>query len=206
MARPRAANYDDRRREILRSAAALFARQGYDRTSMAEIASALGVSKALFYHYYASKDALLFDIIQAHLGELVEVAAAADDSALAPRERLAGVVSAILECYQDADHEHQIQIGQLARLPEAQQRELKTLERLLVGRVAEIVGLINPRLPREQVKPIAMSLFGTLNWKYMWFREGGPMGGPDYAKMVTGLFADGIAALGDDAGVAKVKS
>ena len=32
MARPRAANYEDRRREILRIAASLFARQGYARS------------------------------------------------------------------------------------------------------------------------------------------------------------------------------
>ncbi|NBP52464.1 MAG: TetR/AcrR family transcriptional regulator, partial [Actinobacteria bacterium] len=57
MARPRAADYDDKRAAILRRAAELFAEKGYDRTSMTEIAAALGVSKALFYHYYPSKDA-----------------------------------------------------------------------------------------------------------------------------------------------------
>ena len=62
MARPRAADYDDKRAAILRRAAELFAEKGYDRTSMTEIAAALGVSKALFYHYSPSKDALLFDI------------------------------------------------------------------------------------------------------------------------------------------------
>jgi AcrR family transcriptional regulator len=71
MARPIAADHDEKRRAILKAAARLFASQGFDRASMAEIALACRVSKALLYHYYASKDQLLFDIIRAHLDDLV---------------------------------------------------------------------------------------------------------------------------------------
>ena len=64
MARPRSADHGIKRRAILDRSAALFARNGYDRTAMAEVAAACGVSKALLYHYYDSKDALLFDILR----------------------------------------------------------------------------------------------------------------------------------------------
>ena len=67
MARTRATDYDDKRRAILHRAARLFADDGYDRASMASIAADCGVSKALLYHYYDSKDALLFDVIGEHL-------------------------------------------------------------------------------------------------------------------------------------------
>jgi TetR/AcrR family transcriptional regulator len=43
MARPKSADHDDKRRAILRRSAKLFAQNGYDRTSMAEVASATGV-------------------------------------------------------------------------------------------------------------------------------------------------------------------
>ncbi|MCG8360388.1 MAG: TetR/AcrR family transcriptional regulator, partial [Kiloniellales bacterium] len=67
MARTRATDYDDKRRAILSRAARLFADDGFDRVSMASIAADCGVSKALLYHYYESKDALLFDVIGEHL-------------------------------------------------------------------------------------------------------------------------------------------
>ena len=70
MARPRSSGYDGKRRAILRRSAQLFARNGYDRTSMAEVASASGVSKALLYHYYVGKESLLFDILYAHFREI----------------------------------------------------------------------------------------------------------------------------------------
>jgi TetR/AcrR family transcriptional regulator len=193
MARPRAADYDDKRAAILKRAAALFAEQGYDRTSMSEIAAALGVSKALFYHYYPSKDALLFDIIRAHLEELVGVTEAAADPSQPPRKRLRAIIAAILDCYRDADAEHKIQINHLAQLPEAQQADLKALERRLVTVMADAVKALRPELDPALVKPVAMSIFGTLNWKYMWFRDGGPVSREDYADLVTQLFADGVA-------------
>ena len=197
MARPRATDYDDKRAAILREAAQLFATRGFDRTAMTEIAQALGVSKALFYHYYRSKDALLFDIIRAHLIELVEAAEGANDAKLAPEPRLLAVVEAIFECYQDADHQHKIQINHLGQLSPEQQSELKGFERRLVEVISGIVVGLNPALPRDFIRPVTMSIFGTLNWKYMWFRENGRVSHADYAALVTRMF---VAAIRAEAG------
>ena len=45
MARPRADDYDDKRKAILKTSAALFAEHGYDRASMNQIAKGCGVSE-----------------------------------------------------------------------------------------------------------------------------------------------------------------
>lgn len=195
MARPRAQDYDDKRSAILHHAAQLFAMQGYDRTSLAEIAAALGVSKTLFYHYYNSKDALLYDIIHTHLAKLVAVTEKAAASAADGDRRLHAVVCAILDCYRDADAEHKIQINHLSQLPEAQQAELKRLERRLVDVMVDNVRALNPGLKKDLAKPLAMSIFGTLNWKFMWFRDGGRVSADEYAKLVTQLFREGIRSL-----------
>jgi TetR/AcrR family transcriptional regulator len=204
VARPRAADYDDKRLAILRRGAQLFARSGYDRTSMSEIALALGVSKALFYHYYRAKDDLLFDIIQSHLLELVETVEMADDPALPAEQRLGRLVGAILDCYRDADAEHKVQINHLGQLAAERQNVLKELERRLVGALAAVVAALNPDLPTASVKPLTMSIFGTLNWKYMWFRDDGPISRNDYAVLVTRMFAAGIADLAP-AGLASLR-
>src|SRR5437763_3206581 len=53
----------DSRQEILRTAARLFQEQGYDATSMNDVAAALRLSKGGLYHHFQSKDEILFDLM-----------------------------------------------------------------------------------------------------------------------------------------------
>lgn len=196
MARPRSADHDQKRRAILDRSAILFARNGYDRTAMAEVAAACGVSKALLYHYYDGKDALLFDILREHLQELID-AAAAVDRGLAPRMRLRTLVGALLEAYRDADPQHKIQINEMSKLAPERHRELVGMERELVAIYAEAIAEVLPAIGRDKalLKPVTMSLFGMLNWHYMWFREQGSMSREDYADLATTVLIEGAQAL-----------
>ena len=62
MARTITKDYGEKRLIILKAAAEVFAKEGIARASMSEVAKTCGVSKVNIYHYYVSKDALLFDI------------------------------------------------------------------------------------------------------------------------------------------------
>ncbi len=196
MARPRAADYDGKRKAILDRSAKLFAKNGYDRTSMAEVAAACRVSKALLYHYYVSKEELLFDILKLHLDELIG-AVRAVDAKLAPKARLRALVGALLEAYRDADSQHKIQINELSKLPAAKREKLIALERELVRIFSDAIGAVNKNVGASSrlLKPVTMSLFGMLNWHYMWFREGGPMSREEYASLATQLLIEGAASL-----------
>jgi AcrR family transcriptional regulator len=198
MPRTRAKDYDDKRAALLHRAAIVFARDGYDRASMAGLAAECGVSKALLYHYYASKEALLFDIIQGHLQELIDAVDQADRPELAPPERLQRLVSALLEAYRDADAEHRVQLNALGLLPVAEQQRLRAMERRLVEKFAGAIRAINPPAFDGGVllKPVTMSLFGMLNWAYMWFRDGGPVSRADYAELATRILVSGVKELG----------
>jgi TetR/AcrR family transcriptional regulator len=197
MPRTRARDYDDKRDAILHRAAIAFARDGYDRASMAGLAAECGVSKALLYHYYASKEALLFGILSNHLEALVEVAESADRPDLTPDERLGRLVAALLDAYRDADAEHKVQINALALLPQAEQRELKALERRLVAIFAEAIRGVEPEAFENGrlLKPVTMSLFGMLNWFYMWFREDGAITREEYADMATKMLVNGVKGV-----------
>jgi len=197
VARTKAIDYDLKREAILRSAAKLFAETGFDRSSMSQLAEACGVSKALLYHYYTGKDALLYDVIGAHLQDLCVLVEAADDPAADPETRLYRLVSALLDAYREADHEHQVQINAMKFLPAAQQEELKDLERRLVALFAAAIRAVEPALgdARGLLKPVTMSLFGMLNWHYMWFRPDGPISREDYARIASRLVIDGVRGL-----------
>src|SRR5438874_11691743 len=53
----------DPRQEILRTSARLFQQQGYDGTSMNDVASALRLSKGGLYHHFQSKDEILLELM-----------------------------------------------------------------------------------------------------------------------------------------------
>jgi AcrR family transcriptional regulator len=209
MARTRANDYDRKRQGILSRSAALFAEHGYTGTSITMIAEACGVSKALMYHYYSSKDAVLFDLLQDHLQNLVTVVEAASQSAGKPEDKLFAISAALLEAYRGADSEHQVQISSLKLLPPAQQETLKEMERKLVAIVSETIALAIPHLAkkRQLLKPLTMSLFGMLNWHYLWFREGKGITREKYARMVTSLILagaeDAISAAEESVAVSK---
>jgi TetR/AcrR family transcriptional regulator len=196
MARTRAKDHDEKRGAILRRAAIVFARDGYDRASMARLASECGVSKALLYHYYISKEALLFDIVLNHLSDLVDAVEEADRADLPPAERLERLVLALLDAYRDADAEHKVQLSALALLPDAEQERLRQLERRLVV-ISDAIRAVEPSIfdSGNLLKPVTMSLFGMLNWVYMWFRDGGALSREEYGKLATRLLVGGLGAL-----------
>lgn len=193
MARTRATDYDDKRRGILSRSARLFAEHGYTGTSITMIADACGVSKALMYHYYPSKDAVLFDLLEDHLQHLVTVVDAAAQGESDPSDRLFAISAALLEAYRGADAEHQVQISSLKLLPPEQQEILKALERKLVVSMSDAIAAAIPAAAAkpELLKPLTMSLFGMLNWHYLWFREGKGLSRETYAQMVTTLMIAG---------------
>ena len=197
MARTQALDYGEKRNAILKRSARLFADGGFERTSMSSVAGECGVSKPLLYHYYTNKEELLFDIINGHLEELCAAITEADDPAAEPEERLRILVRTLLDCYRDADAEHKVQINALSALPADKQDALKALERKLVTVFAEAVKGINPAVDDKKsiLKPVTMSLFGMLNWHYMWFRPKGGISREDYAELATDLFVKGLKGI-----------
>jgi AcrR family transcriptional regulator len=193
MARTRANDYDKKRQGILSQSALLFAEHGFTGTSITMIAEACGVSKALMYHYYRSKDAVLFDLLEDHLQNLVAVVEAAAQTPGEAKEKLFAISAALLEAYRGADAEHQVQISSLKLLPPAQQEILKEMERRLVAIVSDAIADAIPHAAKKRhlLKPLTMSLFGMLNWHYLWFRDGKGVTREKYARMVTGLIVAG---------------
>lgn len=198
MARTRAQDFEEKQRVILDSAAQVFAEQGMEKASMAQVAARAQVSKALLYHYYPSKDALIFAIITTHLEELDAAIEAADDPSLVPDQRLRRLVGAVLESYRGADNQHKVQLNATTALSDEQKAAITALERDIVRRFSVVLDQINPDLntrERPLLMPVTMSLFGMMNWVYMWFKDGGRISREDYADVATTLILEGIKSV-----------
>lgn len=198
MARTRAADFEEKQRVILDHAAQVFAKQGMEKASMSQIATVAHVSKALLYHYYPSKDALISAIIVTHLEGLDAAIEEADDPTLPPEQRLRKLVGAVLENYRGADNQHKVQLNATSALSEEQKAEITSIERRIVRRFSAVLDEVNPGLntrERPLLMPVTMSLFGMMNWVYMWFREDGPISREDYVDLATTLILEGIKAV-----------
>lgn len=83
-----------RREELLDQAQALFLTHGYDQASLNDVIAAAGVSKGAFYHYFASKDALLEALAERFARQaLAGVQDILDDPGLDPLNRLNGLLA-----------------------------------------------------------------------------------------------------------------
>ena len=90
---------DERRRRLLELGTDLFTRHSYAELSMAAIAREAGISKALLYHYFPSKQAYFVATLEQAAGELAELVAV--DPALPPVEQLTRSLDAFLGWVED---------------------------------------------------------------------------------------------------------
>lgn len=198
MSRPIAKDHDEKRKHILKVAARVFADQGFARASMSQVAKDCGISKANIYHYYSSKDALLFDILDTYLCELRDRITGLDLMGLTPSEQLGRIVIETLRAYEGMDHEHKIQTEGLPLLPEDQQKILKAYQRDLVLQMSGVVAAVAPAVfadDPQKLRFTAMSIFGMLNWFYMWNSSADHEAREGYAKLVTRLTLEGVRGL-----------
>ena len=198
MARTIAKDHDQKREQILKRAAKIFADQGFDRASMTLLAKECGISKANIYHYYDSKDAILYDILETYLCELRDRICNVDFEGLEPEEKLRKAVREILYAYQGADDEHRVQISGMNALADDQQRKLREYQRDMVNFINNILRELSPETlgdDKAKLRGATMSVFGMLNWYYMWNTGAGSKAREDYADLVCTLTVHGIQKL-----------
>lgn len=198
MARPIAKDHNAKRDHILKTAAHVFAVSGFARASMSQVAESCGISKANIYHYYDSKDALLFDILDTYLSALRDRICGLSLQGLSPEDQLRLIAAETLHAYEGMDDEHKIQTEGLPLLSVAQQDILKGYQRDLVAQLSKVVLAIAPRVFDGQtlkLRAAVMSIFGMLNWFYMWNHAADHQARSDYADLVTDLTMRGISGV-----------
>lgn len=197
MARTQAADYGDRRRRILEKAADLYAEKGYARSSISELAAACNASKSWLYHYYPSKEAILFDIMSFHVLELKEAAEKSLSEEGSPEQKFRWLIREFMSIYVGAGSKHVILLNDLGCLSQAQQKEILDLQGQVVDVVLGLVLEMKPELREHGVyeKPVAMALMGMINWTHTWFREDGPINHQQFADLAADLFLGGLRVM-----------
>jgi AcrR family transcriptional regulator len=205
MARPLSADHHLKRDSILDAAAQCFADLSYTAASMASVAAKVGASKARIYHYYDSKEALLFDLLDRYTQRLLavigETEAHAQRKKLNDRQALHELVRAFLAEYETSATRHVALLNDTKFLSDALDDSLGVSQRALVlQRQRDVVSAFTrflcraypQRLNDANQTAVTMMLFGMINWTFTWLRPDGPMSYADFANEVIATLEHGF--------------
>jgi TetR/AcrR family transcriptional regulator, cholesterol catabolism regulator len=185
----------DPRQEILRASARLFQEQGYDGTSMNDVAAALKLSKGGLYHHFQSKDEILFNLMN-HAMDITEERVINRVKAIPhPEERLRMLIKLhIGVVLSEGDREITVMLHENHPLPPTLRKRINTrkkdyvhfLENLIgeVQRTRQLTGTVTPRAA-------AFALLGMINWIYQWYRPEGALQEESLAQQYTEIFFQG---------------
>ena len=152
-----------RRDEILATAAELFAARGFHGVSVADIGAACGISGPALYKHFASKDAVLAEMLVSISEQLLSVGRTRSAGAATPEAAL----TALIDWHVDFALRHRplivVQDRDWESLPDDAREQVRALQReyvdLWAGRLREVHG----ELRLDSARAMAHAAFGLIN-------------------------------------------
>ena len=188
MARTQAADYDAKREAITDHAARLFARRGFAAASISDLADRCKVSKSLIYHYYASKEDILFDVMIEHIDELLDAVQSVHDEESPARNAFKALTKELLRHYVGAADKQKVLLYELDSLPRAKKAEIVEKQRKIISIVEGVLkNAAATKLNRAALRARTMLYFGMLNWSHTWFDPKGAVSRDELADMASDL-------------------
>jgi AcrR family transcriptional regulator len=171
--------YDRRQQQVVYRAAKVFAKRGYDQTTMQELAASMDLATGALYHYFAGKEDLLTAICDQLMEPLLEQATELLADAGDPEEQLRALVRLwVSHVVEHRDHmlvfqqeRHLIESGERWRKVRASR---KAFERLAADALAGARQGADVRLS-------LLALLGMVNHTAKWYGPRGPLSADEIA-------------------------
>ncbi|MEU8342904.1 transcriptional regulator, TetR family [Actinomadura meyerae] len=182
-------------RRILDAALRLFAERGFDGTSVQGIVEAAEVTKGALYHYFDSKDDLLYEIYHSLIARQLGDLGAVLSRGLPPREAVRAVLTGLIRSTAEHIDEAKVFAREKDRLDDARMRALRADRRRYHETFRGLIeqgqrgGVFSDATPAETVTIVAL---GMVNQMPSWYRPDGPKTAERLAEEVAGFV---LAAL-----------
>jgi len=166
---------ETRRAEICRTAAQIFRDRGFDATSVSDVARALGMTKAGLYHYFESKEALLFEILTYGLDRVRDEVVLPARAVRDPEERLRQIVMRHACIATNGRGAVTHLNDEIRALPAAARRQIEERMRRYVDLVRDTLNELKAQGRLRDIDPTvaAFSVIGMILWLPRWFRQNG---------------------------------
>ncbi len=153
----------ERRRQLLRAAARLFADRGFRAVSIEDLGAAAGVSGPAVYRHFPSKESILAELLVGVSQRLLYGGAAEAAAGSSPRDALERLVTFHTDfALRDPDL-IRVQDRDFASLPPLQARAVRRLQRAYVEVWVEVLVRLDPSSPVSVARTKAQATFGLLN-------------------------------------------
>jgi AcrR family transcriptional regulator len=186
-----------RRAEICRTAARVFRDRGFDGTSVGDVARALKMTKAGLYHYFAGKEALLFETISFGLDQVRDEVTEPARAIVHPEARLREFIVRHARVALRAQGAVASLVDETRALPPHERRRIEERMRvyfdLLRHTLMELKEL--GRLREVDVTVAAFSVLGMILWLPRWFRQGRRLTEHQVADEVANIALGGLLQL-----------
>ena len=183
-----------RRIEICRTAAQIFRDRGYDATSVSDIARALGITKAGLYHYFESKEALLFEITSYGLDRVRDEVILPARAVRDPEARLRQMVMRHARIATQGRGAIAQIVDEVRALPPPARKRVEERMRAYVDLVRETMVELRSAGRLRDVDPTVatFSVIGTILWLPRWFRQNGRLSQEQVANQIADIALGGL--------------
>ncbi len=179
---------------IAKSAAKLFNEKGYLETSMEDISAAAHLSKGGIYHYFSSKNEILFFISSHFMDRLLK---GLEDELKAFEDSISKIkyfISRHIKFYTQYLSEAKTVVHEAHLLPPDYFKIIAEKEKKYHQIVSDILSdYFEGHLPKDQLKTIAFILFGTCNGIYYWYHPGGSVTPQKLSEIINDLLCIGLS-------------
>jgi AcrR family transcriptional regulator len=189
----RTEGYDRKLEHVLAAGARVMAREGYGLSTMRKVAREADMSLSGLYHYFASKEELLF-LIQFHtFDSILQRLNDRLEQVTDPRERLREMVINHLEHFLARMDELKVCASDMETLTGEYYEQVRALRQRYLKSTLEIVESLGGLETGLRVDPwlATLYLFGMLNWVYMWYPAVEGATADELGDQVLTLFLEG---------------
>jgi AcrR family transcriptional regulator len=182
---------------LLAASLRLFAQQGFESTSVQEIVAAAGVTKGAMYHYFSSKDDLLYEIYHRLLGVQTERLNAIADGPGTAEQRVHAAAADVVKSTLDSIEEAIVSIRSIHMLPQPQRGQVRAERRRYHERFRALVeegqrdGAFRKDLPADLAVHF---FFGSVNQLGTWYHRDGELNCGQVAEHYAQMFMTALRA------------
>jgi AcrR family transcriptional regulator len=181
---------------IAKTAAVLFNEKGYLETSMNDISSAAKLSKGGIYHYFSSKNEILYYISTQFMGLLLKGLELELKEINDNFEKIQFIISRHIGFYTKFIAEAKTTLHEGHLLPPEYFKIIAEQERQYHQIVNKVLSdFFGGQISEDQLKVFTFILFGTCNGIYYWYDPKGSITPQELSKMITNILCKGLLGL-----------
>jgi AcrR family transcriptional regulator len=188
------ASGESKRRLLVSRAAQLFDEEGYHSTSVEDVAEACDIRKPTLYHYFKSKDELLYAIHDEFIDLLIERERERAKLELSASQALLEVVVDFMELLATHRGHVRVFLEHYRELAEESKAAIKDKRDLYEDSVRAIFerGAAAGEFREIDPRMCMLAFAGMCNWAYHWYDPAGPLSGREVAFTFWDLFVRGL--------------